>query len=256
MNSKKYLLLASTKGIGFGIAKELVKKNYKVYLGSRNQENLQNALNQLNSIKNQSAIGSIVDIHSSASIEKWCLSAIEKLQSFDGVLINYGGPPTGKFFDFDEKTWQNSFEYMLLNPIRLLKTIYAYLKENSSILFVTSFSVKEPVENLILSNVFRSAVTALMKSLSKEWGPKIRLNCILPGRIDTDRIREIDLTQSKKENVTTEEIKRRYEEKIPLKRYGSIEEIGKVGAFLLCEESNYVTGTNIQVDGGMINFLL
>lgn len=248
--------MASTKGIGFGIAKELVKKNHKVYLGSRNQQNLEKALKELNEIKNHSAFGSIFDIQSFDSLKKWYESAIEKENSIDGVLINYGGPPTGKFLDLEETVWKNTFEFMLLNPIRFLKLIYPYLTENSSVLFVTSFSVKEPIENLILSNVFRSAITALMKTLSKEWGPKIRLNCLLPGRIDTDRIREIDFSISKIQNTNLEEIRKKFQDQIPLKRYGTIEEIGKVGAFLLTEESSYLTGCNIQVDGGMIRSLL
>jgi 3-oxoacyl-[acyl-carrier protein] reductase len=123
-------------------------------------------------------------------------------------------------------------------------------------LFVTSFAVKEPVENLLLSNVFRSAITSLAKTLSREWGPNIRLNCLLPGRIDTDRIKQLDQTIANREGKTQEEVRKFFENQIPLKRYGTVEEIGKVGAFLLSDESSYITGTNIAVDGGLIRSLL
>ncbi|MFN3605044.1 MAG: SDR family oxidoreductase [Leptonema sp. (in: bacteria)] len=248
--------MASTKGIGYGIAKELVKKNHKIFIGSRNSKNLEQALKELNHIQPGNSYGSILDVNSFESIKNWVQEALKVFEFFDGILINYGGPPTGKFLEFSDQIWQDTFQYMLLNPIRFLKYIHPYLRENSSILFVTSFSVKEPVENLILSNVFRGAITALMKSLSKEWGPKIRLNCILPGRIDTERIRQIDSEISKNTNKSTEEIKKMFEDQIPLKRYGNIEEIGKVGVFLLTEESSYITGCNLSVDGGLLRSLL
>lgn len=255
MKEKNFLLMSSTKGIGFGIARELVKKNYNIFIGSRNQENVQKAIDELISINQGKVFGNILDVNSFDSIQKWFEKALEIFQSFDGVLINYGGPPTGKFLDFDDKIWQSTFEYMLLNPIRFLKLVYPYLKENSSILFITSYSVKEPVDNLILSNVFRSGITALMKNLTKEWGPKIRLNCLMPGRIDTERIRQIDSILAEKEGKSVDEIRKNFESQIPLKKYGTIEEIGKIGAFLLSEDSFYINGSSIAVDGGLIRSL-
>jgi 3-oxoacyl-[acyl-carrier protein] reductase len=254
---KNYFLLGASKGIGFGIAKELVNKNNKVFLGSRSTENLEKAERELNQIQNNSTFYKSVDITNYPSVEEWFNKGISILKHIDGLLINYGGPPSGKFLDFHDKDWQEAFEYMLMNPIRLLKLVYPYIKDKTcSILFVTSFAVKEPVENLILSNVFRSAITSLAKTLSREWGPNIRLNCLLPGRIDTDRIKQLDQTIANREGKTQEEVRNFFENQIPLKRYGTVEEIGKVGAFLLSDESSYITGTNIAVDGGLIRSLL
>lgn len=255
MKEKNFLLMASTKGIGFGIAKELVKKNYNIFIGSRNKDSVEKAINELTTFHQGKVFGNILDVNSFDSIKKWFEEALKIFQNFDGVLINYGGPPTGKFLDFDDKIWQSTFEYMLLNPIRFLKLVYPYLKENSSILFITSYSVKEPVENLVLSNVFRSGITALMKNLTKEWGPKIRLNCLMPGRIDTERIRQIDFGLAEKEGKSEEEIRKKFESQIPLRKYGSIEDIGKIGAFLLSEESFYINGSSIAADGGLIRSL-
>ncbi len=250
---EKFFLLGSSKGIGYGIALELVKRQKKVYLGSRNIENLKKAADFLNEINKDSTYYYELDLHSFESIEKWFNNGLSIFKELDGLLINYGGPPAGNFIDIHDKTWKECFEYMLLNPIRLLKLIYPYIKnKKSSILIITSYSVKEPIENLVLSNVFRSGITSLVKTLSREWGPNVRINCIMPGRIDTDRIRELDEKLAQKENKSIREIKEYFNNQIPLKRYGTIEEIGKVGAFLLCEDSSYITGSSIAVDGGLL----
>ncbi|GIX41629.1 MAG: short-chain dehydrogenase [Leptospiraceae bacterium] len=254
---KKYFLLGASKGIGFGIAKELVKRNHQIFIGSRNKENLENAVKELNQIRSESVFYWTVDVNNYTSIEEWFNKGIAILNDIDGLLINYGGPPAGKFLDFHDKDWQHSFEFMLLNPIRLLRLVYPYLKnKKGSILIITSFAVKEPVENLILSNVFRSGITALIKTLSKEWAPNIRLNCLMPGRIDTDRIRQLDQKIAENQGKTEQQIRHFFENQIPLKRYGTIEEIGKVGAFLLSDDSSYITGSSIAVDGGIIHSLI
>ncbi len=254
---KTIFLLGASKGIGFGIAKELVKKNIRVYIGSRNLEHLESAAKMLNEIHNESCFFHQVDVHSYESLEQWFNKGISLYKELDGLLINYGGPPPGKFHDFHDKDWYSAFEFMLMNPIRLLRLAYPYLNQkNSSVLVVTSYAVKEPVDNLILSNVFRSGITALVKTLSREWAPKIRLNCIMPGRIDTDRIRQLDQTIAEKQGKSVDEVKQFFSQLIPLKRYGTIEEIGKLGAFLLTDDSSYITGSSIAVDGGIIHTLI
>ncbi|MCS7205731.1 MAG: SDR family oxidoreductase [Leptospiraceae bacterium] len=249
---KNYFLLGASKGIGFGIALELVKKGNRVFLGSRNPTNLEKAKEILDQIQPNFTLYESVDVSSYESMERWFNVGISKFGTIDGLLINYGGPPAGSFFDFHDKDWQQAFEFMLLNPIRLLRLSYPYLKQSQgSVLVITSLAVKEPIENLLLSNVFRSAITSLIKTLSFEWAPEVRLNCLMPGRIDTDRIRELEEKNATKWQKTASEIREEFLKKIPLKRYGTIEEIGKTGAFLLSEESSYITGTSILVDGGI-----
>ncbi len=195
-------------------------------------------------------------MNSYESIEKWFNKGISIFKTINGLLINYGGPPVKNFLEINDHQWKESFEYMLMNPIRLLKMAYPYFKHgDASILVVTSYVVKEPLENFALSNVFRSGMTALIKTLAREWAPHIRLNCIMPGRIDTDRIRQIDSQLALTEKKDILEIKRYFEKQIPLKRYGSIDEVGKVGAFLLTDESSYLTGISLAVDGGVIRTL-
>lgn len=254
---KTIFLLGASKGIGFGIAKELVKRNIRVYIGSRNQEKLESAAKILNELNKDSCFYNQVDISSYESLESWFNKGISLFKDFDGLLINSGGPPAGKFLEFHDKDWYNTFEFMLMNPIRLLRMAYPYLNQrSSSVLVVTSYAVKEPVDNLILSNVFRSGITGLIKTLSREWAPQIRLNCIMPGRIDTDRIRQLDQSIAEKQGKTVEQVKDFFTQQIPLKRYGTIEEIGKLGAFLLTDDSSYITGSSIAVDGGIIHTLL
>jgi 3-oxoacyl-[acyl-carrier protein] reductase len=128
---KNYFLLGASKGIGFGIAKELVNKNNKVFIGSRSTENLEKAERELNQIQNNSTFYKSVDITNYPSVEEWFNKGISILKHIDGLLINYGGPPSGKFLDFHDKDWQEAFEYMLMNPIRLLKLVYPYIKDKN-----------------------------------------------------------------------------------------------------------------------------
>jgi 3-oxoacyl-[acyl-carrier protein] reductase len=122
-----------------------------------------------------------------------------------------------------------------------------------SILTITSLSVKEPINGLLLSNVFRSGVVSLVKSLANELaGENIRVNNLIPGRIDTDRVKALDKNLSEKQGVPAEKIKQQHESAIPLGRYGTIVEFGKAGAFLLSDAASYITGANLVVDGGLL----
>ena len=143
----------------------------------------------------------------------------------------------------------------LMSAVRMIREVIPSMESRGggSILTVTSSSVKEPIDVLILSNVMRSGVTSLVKSLSLQLATKnIRVNNLMPGRIDTDRVRSIDENQAKAAGISVEERKAQSRATIPLQRYGTIEDFGKMGAFLLSEAASYVTGSSIAVDGGSI----
>ena len=149
----------------------------------------------------------------------------------------------------------NAFELNLMSAVRMIRSVLPSMRSRGggSILTITSSSVKEPIDVLILSNVMRSGTTSLVKSLSLQVAcDGIRINNLMPGRIETERLKTIDLKTAEKNKISIEDQINSNFSEIPLNRYGTIEEFGKVGAFLLSDASSYITGSSIAVDGGII----
>jgi len=160
---------------------------------------------------------------------------------------------------FDDKAWQDAADLLLFSVLRMIRGAVPHMQKRGggAILVSTSSSVKEPISNLGLSTVLRASVSALAKTLALELaGHKIRVNQIIPGRIDTDRVRQLDDINAKKQGITSNAAKAKAEAAIPLGRYGNIDEFGRVGAFLLSDAASYMTGATVQVDGGQIRSVL
>ena len=182
--------------------------------------------------------------------------AIEALGGLDGLVVNSGGPPTGSFATLDEAAWERAISGTLLAALRVIRTALPALREgrDPAILIVLSSSVREPVANLVTSNVLRPGLNGLIKSLVGEIAP-IRINGIAPGRIDTERVRSLDRARSEESGQSIEQVQAQNLARIPLGRYGQPAELGRVGAFLLSPAASYVNGTVVAVDGGMIRSL-
>jgi 3-oxoacyl-[acyl-carrier protein] reductase len=160
---------------------------------------------------------------------------------------------------FDDQAWQDAAELLLFSTIRMVRGAVPHIERRGggAILVSTSSSVKEPIPNLGLSTVLRASVSALAKTLALELAAKkIRVNQIIPGRIDTDRVRQLDEINAKKQGVTADEARAKAMAAIPMGRYGQADEFGRVGAFLLSEAASYMTGATVQVDGGQIRSVL
>ena len=150
-------------------------------------------------------------------------------------------------------------ELLLFSTLRMVRAAVPSMQARGggAILMSTSSSVKEPISNLGLSTVLRASVSALAKTLALELAPsKIRVNQIIPGRVDTDRVKQLDQIAGTKLGITPEQAKQKSVAAIPLGRYGEIEEYGRVGAFLLSDAASYMTGATVQVDGGLIKSVL
>ena len=200
-----------------------------------------------------------VDVRDKAAIERWIASAADTFGGIDALMTNSGGPPAGEAVSFDDAAWQDAAELLLFSTIRMIRAAIPHMEKRGggAILVSTSSSVKEPVPNLGLSTVLRASVSALSKTLALELAAKkIRVNQIIPGRIDTDRVRHLDEVNAKKQGVTPEEAKARALTAIPMGRYGVADEFGRVGAFLLSDAAAYMTGATVQVDGGQIKSVL
>ncbi len=250
-----FMVAASSKGLGFGIARELAQNGATVCLASRTKNEVEDAARILRNQTGSKIHASVFDASKPESIKNWISEIAGTFNRIDGLVVNAGGPPAGNFDDFTDEDWEAAFNLTLMSAVRLIREVLPVLRsgKGGSILTVTSMSVKEPVDRLLLSNVFRSGVTSLVKSLSNELaGENIRVNNLMPGRIDTDRLKSLDKSNAEKSGITIAEVKQKMHQQIPAGRYGTIEEFGKAGAFLLSPAASYITGVSLAVDGGFM----
>ncbi len=248
LKGKVAMVAASSKGLGYGIAQALAQEGASISIGSRTQEDIETAAEQLRNETGVPVLASVLDSSKPESILQWTDATLK-------LVVNAGGPPTGKFEDFADEDWQAAFDLNLFSAVRMIRATLPLMRKRGggSILTVTSMSVKEPIDVLILSNVMRSGVTSLVKSLSIQLAPdNIRLNNLMPGRINTDRVRSLDALNSEKQGIPIEQLKTANQAQIPLGRYGTIEEFGRTGAFLLSDAASYITGSSLAVDGGVL----
>jgi 3-oxoacyl-[acyl-carrier protein] reductase len=255
IEGKVFMVAASSKGLGFGIASELAKNGATVCLASRTKSEVEAAAQKLRVETNATVHASVFDASDAQSIENWVNEVAQSFERIDGLVVNAGGPPPGNFDDFTDENWQAAFNLTLMSAVRMIRGVLPHMRTGGggSILTITSLSVKEPINGLLLSNVFRSGVASLVKSLANELaGENIRVNNLIPGRIDTDRVKALDKNLSEKQGIPVEKIKQKNESAIPLGRYGTTEEFGKAGAFLLSDAASYITGASLVVDGGIL----
>jgi 3-oxoacyl-[acyl-carrier protein] reductase len=255
VEGKVFMVAASSKGLGFGIARELANNGAIVCIASRTETEIEKAAESLRKETGAIIHASVFDASSAESIQNWIAEVETAFERIDGLVVNAGGPPPGNFDDFTDEDWLSAFNLTLMSAVRLIRGVLPAMRTGGggSILTVTSMSVKEPINRLLLSNVLRSGVTSLVKSLSNELAREnIRVNNLFPGRIDTDRVKSLDKNMAEKSGVPVAEIKSKNEATIPIGRYGNIEEFGKAGAFLLSPASSYITGVSLAVDGGIM----
>lgn len=253
LRGKVAMVAASSKGLGFGIARELAREGALVSIGGRTESDIFDAADLLTEETETEVLPNVLDAADPDSINQWLDNTVNAFGGVDMLVVNAGGPAAGNFDDFDDDDWQVAFELTLMSAVRMIRTVLPFMRQagGGSILTITSCSVKEPIDFLLLSNVMRSGVTSLAKSLSQQLAPEnIRINNLMPGRIDTDRVQSLDTMNAGKRGLSLEEVRAANELGIPLRRYGTIEEFGRLGAFLLSDAASYITGQTIAVDGG------
>ncbi|MFO7933996.1 MAG: SDR family oxidoreductase [Bacteroidales bacterium] len=254
LKDKVMMVAASSRGLGFAVARQAALEGAAVSMGSRNQRNIRKAADNIREEVPGSVIyPSVLDVSDSDSIEFWVKNTIREMGTVDGLLVNGGGPPPGKFDDIDDSGWLLGYENTLMSAVRLIREVLPEMrkKKAGSILTITSSSVKEPIDSLLLSNVYRSGVTSLVKSLSFQLAEDhIRINNLVPGSFDTERLRSLDLHHSGEWRISLENVRKINFDQIPLGRYGDPSELGKAAIFLLSEAASYVTGETFVIDGG------
>lgn len=251
---KVIMVAAGSKGLGFGIAQACAQEGAIVSVASRSQANVDAALERLAEAGAAAVHGATIDARNKESIEAWTASVLATYGRIDGLVINAGGPPAGRFDDFEEADWYNAFELTLMSAVRMVGAVLPTMRKQKqgAILTVTSLSIKEPIDTILLSNVMRSGVVSLVKSLSKDLAKEgIRVNNLVPGNIYTDRIVNLNNFRAQSLGIPVEKVQAKSEARIPVGRYGTIEEFGSAGAFLLSDAASYISGATLVVDGAL-----
>jgi 3-oxoacyl-[acyl-carrier protein] reductase len=249
LQNKCFVVGGAGSGLGRAVAEQLVAEGARVLLVARSEETLQGVAGELG----EQALHCAADVSQPSGVDKVATVAVDRFGTLDGVLVNAGGPPFGPALELTDEQWLDAFRLLIGGPVRLLRTLAPQMNEGSSVLFITSSSVREPIQGLDSSNVLRPGVAALVKCLAQELGPTVRVNSMAPGRIDTARSRSLDEARAQEFGIPTEEQQRNVSAGIPLGRYGDPEELGRAAAFLLSPAASYITGVSLQVDGGLVS---
>lgn len=259
LEGKSVVVLASSKGLGKAAAHLFAEEGAHVFIASRNESELEKTKNEIQKETGNAHVHyQVCDITNPDSIKQLIAKAAAKHGTIDILVNNAGGPPAGLFDDFDDDAWQNAFELNLLSFVRAIREALPYMKKQQSghIVNITSSSIKQTLDNLILSNTFRAGIVGLAKSLSQELAAdNILINTIGPGRIATDRVTSLDQITAKKQNMDPDEQRKKSEQSIPMQRYGEPDEFAKMVVFLCSQANTYVTGQTLVVDGGLVKAL-
>src|SRR4029453_2543644 len=259
LNGKGAMIGGGSRGLGLAVARTLAGEGAQVSIASRNPDAIKAAGARIQQESGGQVLTFAADLASDTAIAEWHRTTVDRFGPVDLLFTNSGGPPAGRVLDFDDAGWRAAFELLLLSVIRQVRLVVPSMEARGggAILMSTSSAVKEPIANIALSNVVRASVAALAKTLALELAAsKIRVNQLVPGRIGTDRVREIDEINAKKAGISPDEQRQRSVSTIPLGRYGEPDEYGRMAAFLLSDAAAYITGASVQVDGGLVRGLL
>jgi 3-oxoacyl-[acyl-carrier protein] reductase len=255
IREKKALVLASSQGLGLGIATRLCQEGAHVLVSGRSAGKLEAAASELNGAGPGRADFAVCDLADEDAANKLHAAALEKLGSVDILINNTGGPPAGTTETPDAAAWQSQFDAMVLRVIEISNLCLPGMRDRGwgRILSVASSGIVQPIPNLSMSNTIRSALVGWSKSLSNEVAASgVTVNILAPGRIQTDRVDELDAIAAKKQDKTIDEVRAASRATIPARRYGAVEEFASVAAFLVSDPASYVTGSVIRCDGGSI----
>tara|TARA_Y100000588_G_scaffold394102_1_gene512853 strand:- start:6145 stop:6936 length:792 start_codon:yes stop_codon:yes gene_type:complete len=244
----------SSKGIGKGIALQLAKEGANIILCARNKLPLEKVAKLIKKEYKVDVLQIPVDLSDINALKHAVQQSLAYFKHIDILVVNSGGPKPGRFFELNDDDWEIAYRSVLLYAIELYKLIIPLMKKKKwgRIINITSLSVKEPNESLVLSNVFRSGITSLAKSLSTElYENGITINNVCPGAFKTDRTIELINNKAISDGKTVEEIEEELTKRLPRKEFSSIQDIGNLVAFLSSDASKEITGATIQIDKGM-----
>jgi len=259
LRGKVALVAASSKGLGRAVARELAAEGASVVMCARGGEALESAWREIVDETGADILAVAADVSTTQGVEQVTRAALDRFGHVDILVINAGGPPAGTFEKHDWSAWQSAVDLTLRSAVELTRAVLPGMRERhwGRIVAVNSIAAKQPVDNLMLSNSIRAAVTGFLRTLANEVAPDgITVNTILPGYTRTERVTHLAEANAKKEGVDQKEILGRFEREIPMRRLGEPREFGALAAFLCSDRASYITAQSIAVDGGWIKGLL
>lgn len=259
LRNKVALVAAASRGLGRAIADALAAEGTSLVICARGADELEIAKRSIESRTGANVHAIAADVSDLAQLQRLASQAVAKWGRIDILVTNAGGPPAGTFDTHAWETWERAVNLTLRSAVELTRAVLPGMRERKwgRIINVTSIAVKQPVDNLMLSNSIRSAVTGFARTLANEEATHgITVNNILPGYTRTERVEQLAESTASKEGVTPREIVSRFEREIPMKRLGEPREFAALAAFLASEQASYITGQSIAVDGGWIRSLV
>ena len=244
LSDRVFLVTGGARGLGRATADVLVAEGARVVLSGRTEESLVAAVDALG----DHAAYVVADNADPSSPARLVAEAHERWDRLDGALVSVGGPPKGRVTEITDDQWTASFEAVFLGAVRVAREVSAVLGEGSSLALVLSSSVRAPLAEMAVSNGLRPGLAMVTKQLADELGPRgIRVNGLLPGRVGTERVAELDALGGDPDAAKAAALR-----SIPLGRYGEPSEFGRAAAFLLSPAASFLTGVMLPVDGGML----
>ncbi len=250
---------ASSKGLGRAIALGLAQEGAKVTICARNRDTLEATAQEIRNLTGTDVLAVPTDVSEPEQIEVLINTALSHFGGIDILVNNAGGPRAGRFDDLSAEDYRDAVQLNLMSTINLCRAVVPTMQERGGgrIINLTSVSVKQPVDGLMLSNMARTGVIGFAKTLATELAPdKILVNNVCPGIIYTDRIQQLATVRAEEAGITFDEALANMTANIPLGRIGKPDEFAALVVFLASEQASYITGTTIQVDGGMVKSLL
>src|SRR3989441_11391935 len=256
LKNKVVLVPASSKGIGFGVAKVLASEGCKIVISSRNQDAISKAQGViLKETGNENVHAVRADLTVNQDVDRLVNEANGKFGTIDILAYNTGPPKPGTFKDLSYEDWEQAVKLLLMSAVWLTKRVITGMvgKKWGRLIYITSSTLRQPVPNLVLSNTVRLSLAGLSKSLAMEYGPAgITSNGIMQGHILTDRQRQVAENVSSRTGKNLDEAMKQMLQDVPAGRYGLTEEVGYLVAFLASEKASYINGTMLAIDGGLI----
>ena len=259
LRGKVALVVASSKGLGRAVAEELAAEGARIAMCARGEDELSRARDEIATNHDVDVIAIAGDVSRADDVERIANTALEHFGHVDILVTNAGGPPSAKFEAINPDMWQKTVDQTLMSAINLTRRLLPQMRQRKwgRILNITSITVKQPVEGLMLSNSIRAAVTGFARTLANEVAQDgITVNNILPGYTRTERVEQLAEAIAGREGISADNARARWESEIPMGRLGETHEFAALAAFLASERASYITGTSITVDGGWTKGLL
>ena len=259
LRGKVAVVAAASKGLGRAAAQELAAEGARVVICARSREPLDRARDEIAGDTHADVHAVVADLSTTAGIDAVAREALARFGRVDILVNNAGGPPSGPFEEHAWETWESAVHLTLRSAVELTRRLLPGMRERhwGRIINVTSIAVKQPVDGLMLSNSIRAAVTGWARTLATEVATDgVTVNNVLPGYTRTERVEQLNAARAASEKVSVDEIQRRIEAQIPMRRLGEPHEFGALVAFLASERASYVTAQSWAVDGGWIRALL